>query len=81
MGATLLPLNAVGWIPLPLTPELVGLFLWVLVGVLVARGLYGYVDHRFRPGIIDTPFMQLNRRYYSPLCLLLAGLAAVVRLG
>ncbi len=48
-----------------------------VAGVLAARGLVGYLDTRLRPATLGAPFARLNRRIYSPLCLLLALLAAL----
>jgi len=58
--------------------------LWLLAnigvaGVFLLRGAATYA-----PGVFDyargTPFHSLNRRYYGPLCLLLAAGVAVVLL-
>jgi hypothetical protein len=46
--------------------------------VLLVRGLGGYLDGRLRPATRDQPFYALNRRIYSPLCLILASLIALV---
>lgn len=46
--------------------------------VLLVRGLGGYFDGRLRPATRDQPFYALNRRIYSPLCLILASLIALV---
>lgn len=46
--------------------------------VLAARGVSGYFDGRLRPGTRAQPFYRLNRRIYSPLCLALAGMIALV---
>lgn len=46
--------------------------------VLLVRGLGGYADGRLRPATREQPFYLLNRRIYSPLCLILASLIAVV---
>ncbi len=49
------------------------------VGVVLGlRGLLGFVDGRVRPATRGQPFYALNRRIYSPLCLLLAALIGVV---
>ncbi len=49
------------------------------VGVVLAlRGLGGYADGRLRPATREQPFYALNRRVYSPLCLVLAALIALV---
>jgi hypothetical protein len=46
--------------------------------VLLLRGLGGYLDGRLRPATREQPFYALNRRIYSPLCLTLASLIALV---
>lgn len=46
--------------------------------VLLIRGLGGYLDGRLRPAIREQPYYRLNRRFYSPLCLVLATLIALV---
>jgi hypothetical protein len=48
---------------------------FVIAGIFMARGLAGY-SRRWREHFTDEPFATRNRRYYSPLCLLL-GLAYV----
>lgn len=77
--AACIPLVLVGWLRLPYatlpianTP-LVQLAAYVCGGVLLLRGLFGYVDHRVRPAIRKTPFFRLNRVLYSPLCLLIGS--------
>jgi hypothetical protein len=48
-------------------------------GILLLRGLWGFVEHRLRPEIIGSPYEHMNRVLYSPLCLALSlgtGLAA-----
>lgn len=47
-----------------------------VAAVLGLRGVGGFCDGRLRPGTRGQPFYRLNRRVYSPLCLLLA--AAIV---
>lgn len=42
--------------------------------VLGARGLFGLVERRLRPGIAGTPYRPLSALFYSPLCLFLAAL-------
>jgi hypothetical protein len=44
----------------------------MLAGVFIGRGLAGFVP-RFWRHTEGTPFHRLNRLYYSPLCLLIAG--------
>ncbi len=46
--------------------------------VLTLRGLGGYADGRLRPATRELPFYALNRRIFSPLCLVLAALIALV---
>jgi hypothetical protein len=48
----------------------------VIAGTFVARGIAGYTP-RWREYFYDQPFATRDRRYYSPLCLLLGvGYAA-----
>ena len=48
----------------------------VIAGVFVARGIAGYTP-RWRGLFYDEPFATRDRRYYSPLCLVLGlGYAA-----
>lgn len=47
-----------------------------VASVLGLRGLGGYLDARLRPETHGQPYEALNRRLYSPLCLVLA--AAIV---
>ncbi|MFK7999091.1 MAG: DUF3995 domain-containing protein [Polyangiales bacterium] len=77
--AACLPLALVGWVQLPFLSLLIAGVPLVLMagyvcgGVLLLRGLFGYVDHRVRPAIRKTPFFRLNRVLYSPLCLLIGS--------
>ena len=60
-----------GLVPFDLIRSAYGVF----AGVFLLRGAAGYVPVLWRPSA-QTPFFTLNRRYYSPLCLVLgAGLA------
>jgi hypothetical protein len=43
---------------------------FVIAGLFIARGLAGF-STRWREHFTDEPFATRNRRYYSPLCLLL----------
>jgi len=48
----------------------------VIAGTFVARGIAGYTP-RWRAYFHDQPFTTRDRRYYSPLCLLIGlGYAA-----
>jgi pyruvate dehydrogenase complex dehydrogenase (E1) component len=50
----------------------------VIAGLLVARGVGGFTP-RWRAFFHDEPFATLDRRYYSPLCIVLGlGYAAFV---
>ncbi len=50
----------------------------VIAGLLVARGVGGFTP-RWRAFFHDEPFTKLDRRYYSPLCIVLGlGYAAFV---
>ncbi len=73
-GAALTVLGASGIIVLPMTQSLLRLAAYAGAGVLLLRGLEGFVDTRIRPTTVGSPFARLNVRFYSPLCLMLAGL-------
>lgn len=45
---------------------------FVIAGIFMARGIAGY-SRRWREHFTDEPFATRNRRYYSPLCLLLGA--------
>jgi hypothetical protein len=50
----------------------------IIAGLLVARGVGGFTP-RWRAFFYDEPFTKLDRRYYSPLCIVLGlGYAAFV---
>ncbi|MFE1594404.1 DUF3995 domain-containing protein [Nocardia sp. NPDC058705] len=51
---------------------------WIVAGILLARAASGFIDPT--SGSPESPaiYQRLNRRVYSPLCVLLGGLTAVV---
>jgi len=51
----------------------------VVAGTLLLRGTAGYALPTLVPSMQGTPFVQLNARLYSPLCLLL-GTAVLLSL-
>lgn len=78
-GATLVML-ASGSISIPVTvvsPALARAGCWILVGVLLLRGVFGFFGTHLQPSTVGTPFAHWNRVLYSPLCLGLSGLVAV----
>lgn len=70
-------LGAAGVVALPLPQPALRAAALLGAGVLLARGLEGYVDVRLRPETVGSPFVPLNVRLYSPLCLALAVLVAL----
>ena len=66
--AGLWPALYLALIPSPLPRWLIGVGMWSLAGIFLARGAVTYV-----PGVWpvprDLPFYRLNRRYFSPLIL------------
>jgi hypothetical protein len=75
LGMGLLVLSGAGVLALPL-PEWVNRYgLWAIAGIfgLRAIGEFRYVG--FFKTIRHTPFGHNDTRYYSPLCLAIAGLA------
>jgi hypothetical protein len=53
---------------------------WMACAVFALRGLAGYIPPVFAYAD-GTPFASLNRRFYSPLCLLIAAGFAVTAAG
>lgn len=70
-------LGAAGLLALPVPHSLVRGAALLGAGVLLLRGLEGFVDTRLRPETVGSRFARLNRRLYSPLCLALAALTWV----
>ena len=54
--------------------------LLVLSGFFLARGIAGYTD-RWRQLTPEQPFARLDRKYYSPLCLVLGLFFIILTLG
>jgi hypothetical protein len=50
---------------------------WGVAAVLAARGAFGFVERHVRPSIVTTRYHVLSTRFYSPLCLALAGATAL----
>lgn len=69
--ALLLPALAL-LVPKVLPPILSQGVLWGTALVLLLRGLWGFFEHRFRPGILGDPYAHWNQRLYSPFCLILS---------
>jgi hypothetical protein len=46
---------------------------WGVAVVLGLRGAFGFVESRVRPSVLTTRYHFLSTRFYSPLCLALAG--------
>lgn len=76
--AALLALALAGTISLPMPDWLVRLASWGAAAVFISRGIAGYMPawRRLTP---EQPFATLDKRLYSPLCMLL-GLCFVVLL-
>lgn len=63
-----------------LSDGLVRLGTWGVAAVLLGRGGWGLLESGLRLGDAPASYRRLDLLYYSPLCLLLGGLAAVVAL-
>jgi hypothetical protein len=61
-----------GLVPAP-APDVVRILTWIAAGIVVARGVGGFVEPWLRPNAATQPFARWNRRLYSPLCLVLAA--------
>ena len=68
--AALVPLVTTGLLPVTLPCALQMLALWGLILVFLVRGLVTYTPLGDRYSVVE-PFRTLNRKYYSPLCVLL----------
>ncbi|MDQ3037855.1 MAG: DUF3995 domain-containing protein [Myxococcota bacterium] len=75
--AAVLVASASGAFVLPMPPIVTAIGAWGVVLVLGARGLGGFVEARFRPEVRELPYHRWNLVLYSPLCLAVAGLAAL----
>jgi uncharacterized protein DUF3995 len=60
--------------------RLVATGFWIACAVFALRGLAGFIPRVFAYAD-GTPFASLNRRFYSPLCLLIAAGFAVTGTG
>lgn len=54
---------------------------WGVAAVLLGRGAYGLLESGARLGDHPASYRRLDLRFYSPLCLVLGGLTAVVAAG
>jgi hypothetical protein len=66
----------VGAAAVPAPPLAVRIGAAGVAAVFALRAGYGFLEARLRPSIRGSRYATLNRRYYSPLCLVLAALAA-----
>jgi uncharacterized protein DUF3995 len=70
-GAAVWPYFLAGKIVLPFLPQtIVSLGGWALMLVFLGRGLIGLTPW-FKNLLPVEPFVSLNRKYYSPLCLII----------
>ncbi len=65
----------------PLSDRVVELGAWGVAAVLLGRGGFGLVESGLRLGDHPASYRRLDLRFYSPLCLVLGALTAVVALG
>lgn len=72
-GGAVLPHLTLQTVTIPHLPlELVSLSTWALTIVFLGRGLIGTTPW-FRKLLPGEPFVSLNRKYYSPLCLIIGA--------
>lgn len=67
-----------GWLPLIGPTWVTRIGVWVVAGVLLARGVGGLVQSGLLHDGATEEYLRWDLRIYSPLCLLLAGLAVTV---
>lgn len=70
-----LVLAFVGVLALPLPAAWLRWGMGTLAAVFSLRGVGGYAMERLRPSMAGSPFVRLNKRIYSPLCIVLGLLA------
>lgn len=63
-----------------LSGDLVRLGTWVVAAVLLGRGAWGTLESSLQLGDAPASYRRLDLMIYSPLCLVLGGLAALVAL-
>lgn len=77
LTAGLIPLARIGVLPLPLPEWMLQLACAGLALIFAVRGILGY-SSLMGPARTKSPFTELNRRYFSPLCIALGiGFAAL----
>jgi len=74
--ATILVVQKAGWMPAGPVPIFVDAGVWLLSVVFLLRAIGNLRTFGFFKTVTDTPFAQWDTWLYSPLCLLLAALAA-----
>ncbi len=72
--AALLPWFARSVLPAPIPHWWVDLATWSTASVFTLRGIGGFFERQLRPRIVGLAYDRLNRVFYSPLCIALAGL-------
>ncbi len=78
--AALWPLMIQGWILTSVPTSLQRLGAIVLIAVFLGRGIVGLTPW-FRRVLPVEPFVTLNRKYYSPLCIALGLCYLVILIG
>jgi hypothetical protein len=78
--AALWPLMMQGWILTSVPVTLQGLGALVLIAVFLGRGIIGMTPW-FRSLLPEEPFVTLNRKYYSPLCIVLGLCYLIILIG
>lgn len=79
-AAGAIPVIKAGILPLSLPSFLINIALAVLMMVFLIRGLVSYTPLAARMHTVE-PFAGLNRRYYSPLCIVIGFGFAVLLSG
>ena len=67
-----------GWIALPITALSLRASLWLASAIFFLRALGDFRYVGFFKRVRDTRFAELDTKLYSPLCLLLAAMVALV---
>jgi hypothetical protein len=76
--AALFPLLWSAQIPQVIPARVAWLGMWVLTAIFIGRGIAGYLPF-FRNAHGEKPFAGLDKKYFSPLCLIIgAGFASLL---
>ena len=78
--AATLPLIQIGWVNLAIKPWIVSLLLSAQGAIFLLRGFAGYTPKWQKLTPLE-PFRTLDKRFYSPLCIVLGAASLILALS